>query len=296
MNKVASIPDNVFYLHRTATSPVTIGSNYCKKPKKKDIFWTQVIKNPVINNSPSNKKCIQIKNNPISEVELLDHRRVIVHKNYAVEVDKDFTLDAMLSSKIEGGKFNGEFVWCLIGTKLKLVRIGSDLHNHVLDCIRRSKLPKIKKKDFEVGGIYSTPSGKTEMYLGKVNTEYCFVDYKVNKIRNEEHKNKHLFYKVYNTEFDNIEQDISNIRPYNLNIKNTHSFVEKVKNVSLSSDIISRIREAAVKNMRSMIADSHENKNWVLSEYRYNSHIINMHLSTEPPPPKFDIQKYITFM
>jgi len=297
LNNIANIPDKVYYLYGVTKGSFYCGSRY-DAGTSKHFHYTRVLKNAVINSvlSGNTKQCKQMNNTPITDVYILNNRMVVVNGNYVVDVDNDFVTEAILNSTINKGKIASQFIWCLIGSKIKLVRVGSSLYNQVLESSRRTKLPKIKKKNFEVGGLYSTPTGRTEIYLGNINTETMIYDYKNKKNEVREIKNQHLFYRIRTKGDFDIKDLLEDPRYYDLNIKNSHSFVEKVKHFNVNKDIIAKLRNAAIEKIKQFIINHPTNRDWIFSEYRYNSYLINMHQVKDPPPAKFDIEKYLTFI
>lgn len=298
---IGSIPSKVTYIYGSAYN-MAVGSKYEEQIKRKAVLYTRVFDASVHSSikslpSMSNKKTLVMDNKPINDVTVIHNRYILVNGIYGVDVEADFMQDAIHNSTIKNGKIEGSFIWAAIGSSLKLVRIDSPLYKKIINFDRRKNLPKIKKKEFEVGGVYATPSGKAEIFLGKIDTDQDYLDYKTKVNSQISHRNKCLFYKVYNQGDYTI--DFESLSPYKVGIKNNYSFVEKIAQVNLDKNIIAKIRSHYVDKMKQFIVDHSSNdaqKSWILGEYRYNSYLINVRLSGETLKDKFDINKYLTFM
>ena len=81
---------------------------------------------------------VQIPNNPVSGIRIvgLSRRRsggraykIIYPPNYLTDLREDVLLDAIYNSGVEaGGKLNGEFIWSVNGSQMRIVRVGSSAH------------------------------------------------------------------------------------------------------------------------------------------------------------------------
>jgi len=90
-------------------------------------------------------------------------------KQFWVDLREDVLLETMVSSGVsKGGFLVGQFVWARVGSDMKLVRVGSELHARMAESTTLGKKPKIS--DYEIGGVYKTKTGQEWIYCGKVNT------------------------------------------------------------------------------------------------------------------------------
>ena len=128
----------------------------------------------------------EFENNPINNVVVigLEHRgeggrayKIIVNNEFLFDLREDVLLDTIINEGIsKSGKLNGTFIWGCIGPQRKLIRVGSQLHNKLLNTtsIKNSK----KITSFEIGGIYQNSNG-SYIYLGKYSTtkfEYEWIN------------------------------------------------------------------------------------------------------------------------
>lgn len=63
-----------------------------------------------------------------------------------------------------GTYFNGEFVWAVMGSQSRIVRVGSKTHQEIVSSqVRREKQPI---EELEVGGVYRTRKGEDYVLIG----------------------------------------------------------------------------------------------------------------------------------
>lgn len=96
-----------------------------------------------------------------------------------VDLREDVLLDAMLTNGVGvGGVLEGPFVWARVGSHLKLIRVGSVLHRHVVEADARGRLKIIAGGDLQRGGVYSNKKGEYFVYLGQCDTDELEYDEK----------------------------------------------------------------------------------------------------------------------
>lgn len=300
LRQISTIPDKVVYIHRIQQSVILTGDRYGERIKKQ-VHYTNVYKSTVNIVATSGKNLLQVKNDPISNVLLISDRWALIDNCYAVPIDYDFVMDILTNAKVNTGKVDGKFIWASVGNKIKLVRIGSNLYKQILDSDRRSKLPKIKTRNFEIGTVYSTPTGIKELYLGKINTKAMVYSYATKKKEIKTITNRHLFYRLNNKIQFGDEINLEEVNRYDLSLRQTHSFVEAVSKITVEKEIISKIRDAFIKKLKETILANTANgannaRSWIESEYRMYHELIHMYKVTEPVPQEFDLEKYLTFM
>lgn len=127
---------------------------------------------------------LEVENNPI-QIKIISletrsqggraYKVMFGENNYYVDLREDVLLDCILECKIEQGVPDCEFVWGKVGSQMKLVRVGSELHEQLIQTTEDGKKAKIKKSDLEVGGVYRNKKGEYQIYLG----EFWVFDYQV---------------------------------------------------------------------------------------------------------------------
>lgn len=173
--------------------------------------------------------------------------------NYMFDLREDILLETLINGGAEVSLLKGTFVWAVIGSQTKLVRVDSDLYK-LLVKETAARLPsgrtkKIKKKDLVVGGVYASDLGTVRaVYCGEVENIVNHNKYQLwfnlqdtEKAPQEElksHKNKCLFVLHENRKFihtlDPIEIDTNMcIDAFNEKLDNYKQYyikdIEKIK-------------------------------------------------------------------
>jgi hypothetical protein len=103
------------------------------------------------------------------------YKAVLPFGDFYVDLREDVLLDTLLTVGVEpGGVLNGEYVFGKVRSQMKLVRVGSDLHEVLYESMRRAEMKPIGKDDITYGGVYETKSGTKYLCCGMVST----VEYK----------------------------------------------------------------------------------------------------------------------
>jgi hypothetical protein len=116
--------------------------------------------------------------------------KVIYPPNYLVDLRENVLLDIIYNAGINvGGKLNGEYVWSVNGSQMRLIRVGSADYKDItaFDEIRNAK--RISIKDLKPGSIYIAKSGPPAIFLGFVSTVFMKPqwDYSTNNNRYSRH-------------------------------------------------------------------------------------------------------------
>lgn len=124
-------------------------------------------------------------NDPISGIRLIGLERrsqggraykALVLDKYVVDFREDVLLDAILNGGIlDNGILPGEYIFASVGSEMKLIRVGSLLHEKMIEATNYWKKEVIGK--LEPGGIYRNKI-KTMLYLGPVYTRHINVEWK----------------------------------------------------------------------------------------------------------------------
>lgn len=100
------------------------------------------------------------------------YKCLIGPEKYYVDLREDVLLDTILEAGIsKGGVPNALFVWGKVGSQMKLVRVGSDLHKELIKTTEDGK--KSKLTNLEIGGVYQNKKGDMLVYMG----QYWVLDY-----------------------------------------------------------------------------------------------------------------------
>jgi hypothetical protein len=288
MPKLSSIPKKINYKLSSYVATHSVGAYFTRDC---DILESKHLEVREAQGKPEDKD-----NLPIEKVKLINNNTVIINDEHAYHIDSSFLADIIINkSSCSNGEIAGPFVFCKYGNKYGLVRVGSVVYNDAISSEKRKSLPKIKSKDFKIGGIYSTPGGKRAVYLGNFNTYssgYAGSDKKI--------INNKLFYQFYSHETTNLVNfDFDNYTTYRFEFKTTHSFVENVGETEIPGNFIQDLKDSAKKKIKEKIADwskyasantMQRNIEW---EYMRYSPLINLHKKEDKDFQKFDINKYL---
>ena len=238
--------------------------------------------------------------------------------NFYVDLREDVLMDTLLQVGVEpGGILKGNYIWAKIGSNMKLVRVDSELHKLILEFESKKQLKAIKKNDLEVGGIYQDSKKNRAVFLGFVNgTTYSIDDPKPIFSKNTAEfeytktpfKKLMLFFNIYNHEnltktLHLLNQEGENFR---CQLKRTHTFIEKIDQIVVPSDIISFHRADAAKIVKQKILEytghvapkkGYGKITAPFLEYiiAQHSNMLNLYPYNEKSPELFDIKKYLIF-
>lgn len=291
---VGNIPENVTYIYSTEK----VLSSYWEDDALRAGFVGQSV-TPAFCSDASNPKTLETgrnwagtehwvgnnrikskvneftrKNDPIAGIKIVSLEirseggrayKVITPDNYYFDVREDVLMDAMIEVGVsKGGIMNGEYIWAKVGSAMKLVRIGSVLHNALVAATADRVLKKLKHGDLKVGHIYKGKGAKSYVFLGYVDTEKFTCEnvvnhtyagkFKDNKYSRKEIKNGVLL--MENSKYI-IEQFLKDdLSPYGLEINNSHSFIKDIGEVQLPSNVINKINMMNIAHYEKSIGDS----------------------------------------
>lgn len=178
---------------------------------------------------------VTVDNNPIS-IKIVGfvkrsqggraYKVIFDDNRYYVDLREDVLFDTIINSNIMNGVPESKFIWCVVGSQMKLVRVDSDLHNELKKANKVSRSKCIPKSKLEVGGIYRNKKNEKFIYLGErwsfedSETEYSqYVraehhsyyrsvinpnDLNLNDVTLKSSK-KMIFYKLYARKEDKLE-------------------------------------------------------------------------------------------
>ena len=117
-------------------------------------------------------------NSPMTGLRImtLEHRgqggrayKVLTEDGYVYDLREDQLLEAMVAVGIErGGVLGGEWVWGIIGSQMKLIRVGSAQHEKLAQTTAQRAAKKISARDLKVGTIYARSNGDRQLFCGFV--------------------------------------------------------------------------------------------------------------------------------
>lgn len=205
-------------------------------------------------------------NEPFADLQIvnLEHRaqggrawKVITKDGYYFDLREDILLEALYACGIDkGGVLKGQYIWGKVGSQMKIVRVGSQLHERLLEATRRGKIKKVGIKNFEIGGVYETKAGIKFIFLGWVHTvEFdCKSKYGYGGLRTVEDWTKKeisktgLFFEVNSYEKRHGDDDFGLAYHlengcYGFKLKKSPSFVISGERIIVPPNIIQRVKE-----------------------------------------------------
>lgn len=192
MSKIGSIPEKLIYVYSKSTCidgelvyPTFIADANKSETIETGVNWAEIKEWDKKNSDVSVLK-LEVNNEPVSKVRIssLEKRgrggrayKVIVtlpnkSESFYVDLREDVLIDTILEKGIDKkGILKGDFIWARVNTDMKLIRIGSKLHEEMIQSTKLNSV-KISKSKLEVGGVYSNKH-HTKVYLGEFTTVNC---------------------------------------------------------------------------------------------------------------------------
>jgi hypothetical protein len=96
--------------------------------------------------------------------------KVVDEDGHYFDLREDVMLDAILNCNISSGKIEADFIWARLGSQMKLVRLGSELHDALIKATQRGAAEKVKVTELEPGGIYRNVKGERFIVIGLGST------------------------------------------------------------------------------------------------------------------------------
>lgn len=224
-------------------------------------------------------KTTVVDNKPIKNVRLLSleergqggraYKAVI--DNFYVDFREDVLMDTLLKAGVkEGGVLQGEYVWAKMGSQMKLVRIGSELHRLIVEFDSKKDIKPVGKGDLEIGGVYQDRKKNKAIFVGYVNTVVFKeksgkdrwakrnsgekVDFEFKKSAK---RKAMLFYHVYDHKGieNSVKKMLSYDNSYHYKIQNSHTYIEKINNVEIPIDVVDKLRNKTRSEMKQDILE-----------------------------------------
>lgn len=187
--------------------------------------------------------------------------KIIWNEKYYCDLREDVLLDILINAGTDkGGFLRGEYIWARVGTQMKIVRVGSELHEALIDATRRSAMKPIGMKDFVTGGIYQTKKGDRGIIIGHCSTTNMRS---ANGLLRGKKENGVLLIEVTYPSHKNYEKivaqtlsmsdrwsndEYSSFRKLdNVRFRTNHTFIEKIGDIKIPEDIFPRIRKMALQ-------------------------------------------------
>lgn len=97
--------------------------------------------------------------------------KAIYPPNYLVDLRESVLLDVIQNEGINaGGEMNGRFLWSVNGSQMRLIRVGSNAYQEIVNRQDLNSLKRIPIKELEPGGIYVGKTTAPGLFLGFIST------------------------------------------------------------------------------------------------------------------------------
>ena len=222
--------------------------------------------------------CEERQNDPMKGLRIfyLEHRaeggrayKVIDEDGYVWDFREDVLMEVMVTVGISpGGILNGEYVFGVVGSQMKLVRVGSQLYKDLTAGSDRKAKKAIGKDTLEIGGVYRSKGGKLAMFCG-----YSYTS--------SDPKKKFLWYEVptYKHLGDRVELPKDWLDNYFwFKATNSHTYVECVTSFDVPDDLIAQIRARYIQRTRADLQNQLDRD----AAYRRSPSWGRTHASTSP--------------
>ena len=123
---------------------------------------------------------VTVPNEPFTNIRLwtIDTRmeggrayKFIDEEGRMFDMREDTFLEAVFAGEVsQPGKtlyLVGQYIWVRAHSQMRVARVGSQIHEGLLEAKRRKELPKITGKMQVIGGVYKTKDDKLYVYVGR---------------------------------------------------------------------------------------------------------------------------------
>lgn len=272
----------------------------------------------------------EVDNKPITNIRLLSLEergnggrayKALIDEKYYVDLREDVMMDSILKVGVDpNGVLKGEYVWAKLGSQMKIVRVGSELHRLVVEFDSKKDIKPVGKGDLEIGGIYQDRKKNKAIFVGYVNTVvYSNPNKDVDRweakrkgqkatfeYKKSTKKKAMLFYELAG--YQKMEESIKEMKKdsvYYYKIRTSHTYIEKVDQVKIPDDIVEYLRNKARRETKDQVLEYVGKKapkqnytridDWHLEEtVAYNSDHLNLYpYGTDVN--QFDVKTLLTF-
>jgi hypothetical protein len=260
-------------------------------------------------------KKLELDNAPISTIRVLNlecrsnggraYKCVIElqGKKHLFDLREDVLMDVMLKIGIQpNGIINGEFIWAKIGNHLKLIRIGSQIHNLISEYEVRANTEIISRDNLIPGTVYLDKKKEKYLFLGYFDsTEFIKNESNKNdfmKFSKKKLKNHLIFINLHRRFMELIEtgtneefiDSIINDRYY-LKFSKDHKFIEKYKSTNfVLESYLSEFRNKSLEKLKEnwmyyfQHQSQYDNNSSYQAEVASKSRLIFLRNVNEPEP------------
>jgi hypothetical protein len=226
--------------------------------------------------------------------------KIIYPPNYLVDMREGVLLDAIYNVGIgTGGILNGQYIWSLNSSQVRLIRTESKLYKELLRLDGINNFKKISIKDLKPGSIYVAKSGPSALFVGFVSTIFMkpiwghnnnhlgYYNRTLSCIESYKRKSM-LWFKANGSSVEEISERfaryIDNTQDINsdyshISVESSHSMRKEIGSINLPEDVIYVTRNIVRNKVMEQLVRSNLSPNSETYEVNVlcnNSPILNM--------------------
>lgn len=188
--------------------------------------------------------------------------KIVDQDNFYFDLREDILLDIIRHCGVGlNAEVTGKFIWAVVGSQTKLVRVDSGLHDELIEATKMHNAEKLSNKDLEPGDICKSKSGSIGIFLGWVAGKeirvsphwnnsnrygYGFIpsNYKKRGLwwapsQHEKNLGKKFIEKLEQTRPDRLYYESWRL---DFTVKKSHAFRQKIGRLEVPSDVIEKVR------------------------------------------------------
>lgn len=179
--------------------------------------------------------------------------KVIDENGFYFDLREDVLFEALLEVGCQPeGHLNGEYLWCMNNTQMKLIRANSKLHQVMFRAGQRRNAEPIKNSELQIGFIYQAKDAGKQIFMGFVQVPKSRTIHQLWYLVGASEKNElilsNLDYSYY---------------PYKFTIVKEHKVVEKLnERIAIDSEISSKIIESMNTHRQASAAAMSSEASW----------------------------------
>jgi len=232
--KVDAVPGFVFETgnKKTEETAKSWAFGYCNDDFNKESFANRIVV----------KKNVPVSGYHLIGLEIRSEGgrawKVLDSNGHLFDLREDVLLDILQYAGVENGIIKADLIWAVVGSQMKLIRVGSELHKRILAYTVEKGKQSIK--DLVIGHVYSTPKGQDNyVFIGRYDA-VAFSKEKAIKY----HKG-FVFYKIKEYSYDGFsyQKEIDECNYFKVVILKTYNLVKDVGTVIVPDNFLDRVRK-----------------------------------------------------
>lgn len=191
----------------------------------------------------------------------------IADNRWYIDLRTDTLLDILINHSIHHGEVQGaEFVWARVGSQAKVVRVGSSLHDKLIEATKTNSAKPPKATDLQVGDVYEAKNGDKGVFMGWVSTIKMTHEgstsysspyrsphgYNEHTVTLERVPKIQCWYLVRKWDEESVEKSLKELEPYRVTLKKSSSLRRKLSSVKLPTNWMEKVRAKVEERLNSV--------------------------------------------